>query len=243
MTFRNAYDDAAYAEAYARLEIPGTYYLAFRDLPGILRTHVSGTRAVDLGCGAGRSTRFLRALGFEATGIDIAAEMVARARQLDPGGDYREVPDGDYAALGEGTADLVFAAFTFDNVPTREAKVRALRGVRRLLAPRGRLVSVVSSPELYTHEWASFSTRDFPENARAAAGDVVRCRNVALTDRRPVDDVLWPDESYREVYAASDLSVVATFRPLGRADEPYRWVSETTLPPWVIYVVGPASGP
>jgi hypothetical protein len=36
VTFTNAYADAERAEPYARLEFPGTYYLAFRDLPNIL---------------------------------------------------------------------------------------------------------------------------------------------------------------------------------------------------------------
>ena len=66
--FSNVYDDPLRAEAYSTLEFPGTYYLAFRDLPPILRTCVQGTRALDFGCGAGRSTRFLRGLGFETVG-------------------------------------------------------------------------------------------------------------------------------------------------------------------------------
>ncbi|HYV19760.1 MAG TPA: hypothetical protein VFC25_12110 [Verrucomicrobiae bacterium] len=52
--FQNAYDDNARAKAYAGLEFPGTYWLAFRDLPAALREHVRGTEALDFGCG----TRF-----------------------------------------------------------------------------------------------------------------------------------------------------------------------------------------
>ena len=62
-TFRNVYEDAGRAEAYSRLEFPGTYFLAYRDLPALLGRHVGGRRALDFGCGAGRSTRFLRRLG------------------------------------------------------------------------------------------------------------------------------------------------------------------------------------
>jgi SAM-dependent methyltransferase len=238
-SFRNAYEDAGYAASYAKLEFPGTYYLAFRDLPAIFREHVTGTRAIDFGCGAGRSTRFLRSCGISAVGIDIAEEMVAQARELDPGGTYVLVPDGDYEALGEGAFDLVFSAFTFDNVPTQEAKVRALRGIRRLLAPHGRFVSVVSSPELYTHEWASFSTARFPENRAANTGDVVRCVNVALDDHRPVDDVFWSDAAWAETHALAGLEPVQEYRPLARDDEPYEWVNETRIAPWVVYVLRP----
>lgn len=238
-SFHNAYEDARYAASYAMLEFHGTYYLAFRDLPEIFRAHVRGTRAVDFGCGAGRSTRFLRSCGLDAVGIDVAAEMLAQARERDAEGAYVHVPDGDYRALDAGAYDLVFSAFTFDNIPTQEAKVRAVRGIRRLLAPQGRFVNLVSSPELYAHEWASFSTKDFPENRRAAPGDVVRCVNVSLDDHRPVDDVLWTDAAYRETYALGGMEPVEVYRPLGREDDPVRWVNETRIPPWVIYVLGP----
>jgi SAM-dependent methyltransferase len=239
-SFHNAYEDAGYAESYAKLEFPGTYYVAFRDLPAILREHVTGTRALDFGCGAGRSTRFLRSCGFRATGIDIAAEMLAQARDQDPDGEYVLVPDGDYSALPEGTFDLALSAFTFDNVPTLEAKARAMGGIRRLLAPHGRFVNVVSSPELYAHEWASFSTREFPENLAAKTGDLVRCVNVSLDDRRPVQDVVWSHAAYLETYALAGLEAVAEYRPLGREDEPFAWVNETRIAPWVVYVLKPS---
>lgn len=70
METRNSYDNAKMAAAYARLEFPGTYYLAYRDLPDIIAEHVRGSRALDFGCGTGRSTRFLRKL-YEAAGLEL----------------------------------------------------------------------------------------------------------------------------------------------------------------------------
>ncbi|MBI4718542.1 MAG: methyltransferase domain-containing protein [Planctomycetes bacterium] len=238
MDFRNCYDDEDYAAAYAKLEFPGTYYLAFRDLPGIIRRAVRGGRALDFGCGTGRSTRFLARLGLRTVGVDIAGEMVRRARSIDPAGDYRLVDDGDLGALPDGGFDLILSAFTFDNVPGREKKVMLFRGLRRVLGPEGRIVNLVSSPDIYRNEWASFSTRDFPANRQARCGDEVRIVVTALEDRRPAVDILWPDEAYREVYERCGLAVHEVHRPLGRTDEPYEWVSETTIAPWVIYVLG-----
>lgn len=238
MAFTNCYDDSRRAEAYARLEFANTYYLAFRDLPAIFAEHVQGRRAVDFGCGTGRSTRFLRQLEFEATGVDIAPKMIAKARELDAAGDYRLVEDDDLSGLNAGSYDLVLSAFTFDNIPGWDTKVRLFRDLGRLLNSAGKIVSVVSAPEIYTHEWASFSTRDYQENWSAQTGDTVRIVTTDIADRRPAEDILWTDEAYAEVYRRAGLEAIARYQPLARGDESYEWVSETTIPPWVIYVIG-----
>jgi SAM-dependent methyltransferase len=240
--FSNVYEDGRRAEAYAKLEFPGTYYLAYRDLPAIFSEHVRGRSALDFGCGTGRSTRFLRALGYEAVGVDIARNMVKKARARDPEGEYHIVPDGDLSAFPAGAYDLVLSAFTFDNIPTREKKVALFRTLRRLIRPTGKIVSVVSSPGIYVHEWASFTTKAFPENRNARNGDRVRIVMLDVEDSRPVVDIVWTDEAYREVYERADLIPLETLRPLGTEEEPYSWVSETKIAPWVIYVLGVDAG-
>lgn len=175
--FRNVYDDLARARAYDGLDFPGTYYLAYRDLPGIIGEHVRGRKALDFGCGTGRSTRFLRGFGFDALGVDTAAPMLARARERDPDGEYLLVPDGDLRALQIG-------------------------------------------------------------NRTARSGEKVSIVMLDVEDRRPVEDVLCTDEDYRSLFQRSELTLLGTHRPLGRSTEPFPWVSETTIPPWAIYVLG-----
>jgi SAM-dependent methyltransferase len=237
-SFRNVYDDDARAESYAGLEFPGSYWLAFRDIPGLLDDHVRGYRALDFGCGTGRSTRFLRRLGFDAIGVDIAPRMLQRAREIDPDGDYRLVPDGELPGLEAGEFDLVFAAFTFDNIPELGHKIALFRAIRALLAPRGRFLNLVSSPEIYLREWTSFSTRDFPENRTAEDGDTVRIVMLDVDDRRPVEDVLCTGSAYEQAYRDAGLAILQVHQPLGRPDEPFDWVSETEVSPWSIYVLG-----
>lgn len=237
--FANVYADTARAEAYARLEYPGTYHLAFRDLPGILTKHVSGKDALDFGCGTGRSTRFLRDLGYHAVGVDIAESMLAHARTLDPTGDYRLAAADAPPQLDASAYDLIFAAFTFDNIPTAERKLEILQALRASLRPRGRIVLVVSDPAIYRHEWASFSTRDFPENHQARNGDIVRIVMLDVPDRRPVEDVLCTPDAYRQIFQQAGLIVLQAAHPLGRASEPYAWVSETKVAPWTVYVLRP----
>ena len=234
--FSNVYEDATRARAYSALEFPGTYHLAFRDLPLLLGKCARGARALDFGCGAARSTRFLRDLGFEAIGVDISELMLREARRLDPAGDYRLIADGSLAEFASGTLDVILAAFTFDNIPT-DRKSRALCELQRILAPGGCLVLVVSTPAIYCHEWASFSTRDYPANLRAADGEPVHIVMLDVPDRRPVVDILCGDGCYRALFAAASLAVVESLQPLATGAEPVQWVSETTVPPWNIYVL------
>lgn len=236
MEFFNSYEDARRAEAYAKLEFPGTYYLAYRDLPKIISEHVKGRETIDFGCGAGRSARFLQKLGFNVTGVDISEDMLKKARELDPKGDYCLIRDGNLNQFKNDSYHLALSAFTFDNIPTMEKKVRNFKELGRLLKSEGRIVNLVSSPEIYTHEWASFSTKEYPENNYAKSGDKVRIVQTDLEDKRPVEDVVWTDEHYQETYKRAELELVQTYRPLANENEPYKWVNETKIGPWVIYV-------
>jgi SAM-dependent methyltransferase len=236
--FSNVYEDEGRARAYATLEFPGTYHLAFRDLPSLIRHYGCGTRALDFGCGTGRSTRFLRDLGFQVIGVDISQAMLDEARRLDPGGDYRLVGDGDILDdFAPDSFGVILAAFTFDNIPTDAAKAEALTGLRTLLGCDGALFLVVSSPAIYVNEWVSFSTKNFPENREARDGDRVRIVMLDVPDRRPVEDVLCTDANYRRLFENARLEVREMRSPLATGRETTPWVSETATAPWTIYVL------
>ncbi len=238
------YDDARRAAAYATLELPGTYYLAYRDLPGIFAEHVTGRVALDFGCGTGRSTRFLKSLGFDALGIDISASMIGLARKADPAGSYQLIGDGDFSHFAARSFDLILCAFAFDNIPDADKRAGLLGGLRELLRQDGRVVLLDSTPEIYTHEWVSFTTRAFPQNRLARSGDAVRIVMTDVDDQRPVVDFLWFHQDYLRLFARSGLEMITYHKPLGRADELYGWRTELTVSPWVIYVLarGPQAG-
>src|SRR5947209_5563474 len=159
MSFSNVYQDPQRALAYSKLEFPGTYYLACRDLPEIFARHIEGRSALDFGCGAGRSTRFLKKFGFEAVGIDISSNMIDAAKAADRDGEYYLIGDGDFSILQKRQFELIFSAFTFDNIPGAELRLTLLLRLGSVLKDNGHLVILGSTPEIYTHELASFTTR------------------------------------------------------------------------------------
>jgi SAM-dependent methyltransferase len=235
--FGNSWGDSTRAQSYSRLTFPNTYYLAYRDLPEIISRHVTGNRAVDFGCGTGRSSRFLKDLGFDVTGIDIAKDMLAIARELDNKGDYQLVSNGMYDHLGISRFDLVQSIFTFDNIPGWDNRTKILTGLRKLMKPGGRMICLDSTPELYVNECASFTTRDFPENRNARTGDIVRCIMLDVEDKRAVEDIFWTVSDYYKLFGLARLEVEAIYRPLGYDNEPFEWVTEKEIAPWMIFVL------
>ncbi len=235
--FKNTWDTESAALSYSKLEFPNTYYLAYRDLPEIIKKHANGRNAIDFGCGAGRSTRFISKLGFRTIGIDISPNMIEVATSIDPIGNYQLVKDGFYSHLGKGEFDLVTSIFTFDNIPGWENRANILNALGELLTHHGKLICLDSTPELYVNEWASFTTKPFPENKLAKTGDLVRDIVLDVEDKTPCEDILWTAADYNKLFELAGLEVEETYRPLGYNHEPFEWISETKIAPWVIYVL------
>ena len=94
-----------------------------------------------------------------------------------------------------------------------------------------------SAPEIYYHELASFTTVDFPENKTAKDGDVVKIVMTDVPDGRPVEDILWTEAHYMNLFDEASLGVVAKYLPFGRAEDGIDWKSETSIAPLVKYVL------
>ncbi|MFC1725937.1 class I SAM-dependent methyltransferase [candidate division KSB1 bacterium] len=235
--FKNSYEDNKRAIAYSKLEFPNTYYLAFRDIPEIIYEHVTGKKAVDFGCGTGRSTRFLKKHEFNTVGIDISQQMIEKAKEADPEGEYLIIKDGDFRRLKKNYYDLVFSAFTFDNIPDENYRIKLLKELKSLINAEGIIILLDSTPDMYFYDWASFSTKDFQENKNVKSGGIVKIITTDVEDNRHVDDILWTDEDYKNCFNDANLKLVSSYKPLGKENEPFKWINETRVAPWIIYVL------
>jgi SAM-dependent methyltransferase len=236
MNYINSWDNDTRSASYAKLEFPNTYHLAYRDLGEIISKHTNGIKVLDFGCGTGRSSRFVKKLGFEVTGIDISPSMIRQAIEKDLCGKYILVEDGNYGAI-PNDFDLITSIFTFDNIPVGN-RVPILSKLKEKLAHAGCIVMLDSNPQLYQHEWASFTTSPFPENRIAKTGDPVYTIMNDVDDKTPVEDYFFSEEDYFNLFEKVGLRLIKRYAPLGRPDEPFVWKSELTIAPWIIYVLG-----
>ena len=95
---------------------------------------VSGRTVLDAGCGTGRYTRLLAALGARVVGVDLSPAMVWRARRL-----HLPVLRGDMYALpiAAASCDVVVSGLA---LPDIAEFVRVAHEWARVLRPRGVVV-------------------------------------------------------------------------------------------------------
>ena len=149
---REAYD--ALAPAYDLLTED---YEHDRWLAGLIahaeRHGLRGRRVLDVACGTGKSFAPLLDRGYEITGCDISARMLAQAGARAPGArlvaaDMRALPP-----LGE--FDLVTCLDDALNYVTEEDDLLAvLRGIRRSLSPGGVAIWDVNTQAMYRRDFA-----------------------------------------------------------------------------------------
>jgi ubiquinone/menaquinone biosynthesis C-methylase UbiE len=102
----------------------------------------AGDRALDLGCGAGEFTAALTDAGAKAVGADVAEAALRRARARNPELDFHLVPIDGQLPFDDGAFELVWASEVIEHVADTALW---LSEVRRVLAPRGRLLVTTPS--------------------------------------------------------------------------------------------------
>ncbi|WP_426503622.1 class I SAM-dependent DNA methyltransferase [Dactylosporangium sp. McL0621] len=126
------------AELY--IELFGTAGKVHPDDLALVARHL-GNRpgpVLDLGCGPGHLTDYLRGLGTDATGVDVVPEFIAHARATHPTGTYR-LGSMDDLAIAEHSLAGILAWYSLIHRPPREFDA-VLAGFRRAMAPGGSLV-------------------------------------------------------------------------------------------------------
>jgi SAM-dependent methyltransferase len=95
---------------------------------------------IDIGCGVGRLTRVLAGRASRVIAIDVSAEMLARAAELNPGLGNVEWRHGDGRGLPgveHGSVDACVSHVVFQHIPDPQVTLGYVREMGRVLRPGG----------------------------------------------------------------------------------------------------------
>lgn len=133
------------AEIYERLLVPTIFAPWADELIQRARPIGPSDRILDLGCGTGIVARLLRdRLGGAAriTGVDSSGDMLTLARSLAPELEWHQA-DATKLPFADASFELVVSQQMLQFVTDRAA---ALREIRRVLVPGGRLIAATWRP-------------------------------------------------------------------------------------------------
>lgn len=152
----------------------------------------------DLGCGPGHVARYLSQQGVRIEGIDFSHQMVAVARSMNPGLDFR-VEDMRHLDADDGSLAGVVLFYSIVHLDAMEL-LPVFREVRRVLIPGGLALVAFHAGEEVVHRDELFGAQvslDFrchnPENVITALRSA-RFAVIEQVHREPYEGLEYPSQ-------------------------------------------------
>lgn len=220
------------ADAYAETDQLSHRYLAYRDLPSLIKKYVKGTEALDYGTGTGISAAFLHDLGFNVSGVDINSFMLEKAQENFPHIKFFELEK----LMPQPQFDLIFSSFVLFDMKSKKEIVDYLAKAVSFMKKNGIIIAITGSEELYSvfRKWIAYDS-DFDENRDLHSGDIARLRL-----RYPsieFCDYFWKGNDYLECFQKANLKILKIHKPIGSKDDPYLWEDEKFFSPFTVYIL------
>jgi SAM-dependent methyltransferase len=112
---------------------------------------------LDVGCGAGGSSKLAKDRGAIVHGIDVAEGLLSFAKQIVPDGSFK-VADIEKLPYDDNMFDVVYAA---NSVQYSENRILALQELKRVCKPNGRIVAgLFGEPEKVDYRFIFKALRD-----------------------------------------------------------------------------------
>jgi ubiquinone/menaquinone biosynthesis C-methylase UbiE len=124
------------------------YFNDLTDTPYIdkfINTIQFNAKILDIGCGPGTFSRYLKEKGFDVKGIDLSEEMLHIAENKLPDIKFK-LMDMRQISYPDESFDGLFAAYSLIHIPSEEAH-DTLEGFHRILKPAGKIMIIVQGGE------------------------------------------------------------------------------------------------
>ena len=98
---------------------------------------ISDKKVLDIGCGGGRTTKFLMALTQQYLGIDYSDKMIQACRDKYPSLQFMQCDSSDMSILPNESFDFVMFSFNGIDCMSHEKRIRTLNEIYRVLKNNG----------------------------------------------------------------------------------------------------------
>ncbi len=235
----NPFDSASIGAGYAKSRPPIHPHI-LAEATRLLRRTEPWRRALDVGCGAGLSTKALEGFARERVGLEPAESMLRWAREIAPEASF-VIGAAEAMPIDRGAIDVITAAGSLNYVASLN---RFFPEAERVLSPDGILLvydfSAGSrfSDSVLLKEWTEAFTARYPIpvseaatlNPSILAGLDSRFRLIAA---RELTLILTLSPSFYIDYVMTETNVAAAVRRGNSEAEIRSWCETTLAPVWL----------
>ena len=214
----------------------GTDYLAVKDAPQIISRLSPLRKILDLGCGSGLATRYLKKHFPDAQviGADINQSMLKKAAIADPEGVYLHLQQSNdhiiYPFLADDF-DAVVCSFVVHENRTREELELFFKNIATLLRPEGLLLAWDVYKNLFQGTWLSIESLS-PFNFAVEDGQPYTVN--ILPGNAEITGTYWGPETLSKIASSFNLQCTNIHYPLAEKNPNIDWLDETLLAPYFV---------
>ena len=213
-------------EKYKKSTITGTGYLAFRDIEFFAKKNKADLKNVlDLGCGSGRSTSFLKKFCDEVNGCDINEKALENAKKNNPSSRFFLNNNENFYQFS--IYKSIFSILMFFHLSSeKEIKLELLKCFNSL-DEDGFLFIINGNKNLYTKNYASVQGQGKVPNKD---GDLTKIKLLNIDCE--VEDYYWSADFIIKVAQSIGFIHMDIHMPLGVAQDPVDYKDEAVHPPY-----------
>ncbi|VVC76995.1 Trans-aconitate 2-methyltransferase [Aquicella siphonis] len=214
----------------------GTDYLAVKDAPALIGNSGPVKTILDLGCGTGLATRYLKRHFPDAVviGADINQSMLMQAKSSDPQGIYLHLHQSGgvvhYSILPD-TFDVVVCSFVFHENQKLNDLEHFLQSVSSLLRTNGLLLAWDTYRNLLKGSWVSVETL-YPQAGEIQDGERYSVR--LLPAGAVVSGSYWSPETVQQIVLNQCFQKTSVHFPVMEKGTGLAWKDETIMAPYYV---------
>lgn len=218
-------------EKYKNSNISETGYLAFKDIGELINTHqINMASVLDLGCGFGRSTRFLLNFTQNVMGMDLCEKSVHIAKNNITTAKFYVGYEADTKYQGFPYT-AIFSFFTIFHFESELKIKKELLRCFNSLKINGHLLIVGGTKNLYTKKYLSVSGLN-----PAPRFDGDKCKIVLKHIDCVVEDYFWSELAVKKQAEDMGFYCCSIHHPLGdKSNQKYE--DETLYAPYYILIL------
>jgi SAM-dependent methyltransferase len=215
---------------YKKSQITGTGYIAYKDINALTRKYNCNIdKVLDLGCGFGRSTEFLKKISNDVFGSDISEESVKYCQQRLP--ECKFFINEKKEKYNYAPYTIIYSILMLFHINNKETIFDEMSRMYNSLIDDGFVFIVNGTKNLYTKKYLSVG--GFKEPKKSGDKCSIFLKNIDLV----VNDYYWDERDLVDIAKKIGFKKHYIYYPLADKSVDIGYIDEYDYPPYFVLIL------